>query len=286
MKTNLLAVSVVVVGLLGCGVDSSATVEAGEPEALELTEAELSWAGNDPQLWRRMWFTKYAHKLTAPSEAAVARGPFTASKTVLLIPGTTIGTEFFAPMEARLKRDGFDVVVWAPPDLFTESLATGGARIGAKVEEVLASRRKTRLSIVAECDAGIAARYYATLLGGHARLDQLVTFVSAHHGSSIAPAGSWFTGWAALGDVKRNSPLLTQLNAAPMPSGLKLTSIYSCRDEYLWPQNTSFVQGATNVEYCARSVSHFSGFWDLAVYERILTTVRGEGPPVGTYERW
>ena len=281
MRTLLVVLLVV----SGCGPDSSASIEADEPSEVGLSENELRWAGNDPQLWRKLWFTKYSRQLSGPIEAAVARSAHTSSRTVLLIPGTTIGTEFFGPMRARLERDGFDVVVWAPPDLFTESLATGAARISAKVEEVLAQRRKTRLHIVVECDGGIAARYYAQLLGGHARLDQLVTFVSAHHGSSVAPAGSWFTGWAALDDVKPNSALLTRLNAASMPSGFKLTSIYTCNDEYLWPQSTSYVPGATNVEYCNRYVSHFSGFWDKAVYERILTTLRGEGPPVGTFER-
>lgn len=271
--------------LAACGPDSSATIDVEQSEDLSLSEAELNWAGNDPQLWRRLWFSKYKHKLSAPLEAAVTRTPFTSSRTVLLIPGTTIGPEFLVPMEARLKRDGFDAIIWAPPDLFTESLATGAARIAAKVEEVLAQRQKTRLSIVVECDGGIAARYYAQVLGGHARLDQLVTFVSAHHGSSVAPAGSWFTGWAALNDVKPNSALLNRVNAAPMPAGFKLTSIYTCNDEYLWPQSTSYVPGATNVEYCNRYVSHFSGFWDSVVYERILTTLRGEGPPIGTYER-
>lgn len=142
---------------------------------------------------------------------------------------------------------------------------------------MLRSRNKTRLSLVAQCDAGVAARYYAQLLGGSARLDQLVTFVSAHHGSGAAPAGSWFTGWAALKNIRFNSAFLTQLNAAPLPAGLKLTSIYSCWDEYQWPQSTSWVSGATNVQFCNHYVSHFSPFWDPLVYGRLLASLRGEG---------
>ena len=63
---------------------------------------------------------------------------------------------------------------------------------------------------------------------------------------------------------------MNKLNSAPMPAGLKLTSIYSCQDEYLWPQTTSRVPGATNVEFCNRYVSHFSPFWDTTVYDRIF----------------
>jgi hypothetical protein len=267
--------------LSGCGPDSTASIAVEDEGPVGFTQDELNWLGNDPQLWRGIWASKYRSHLGVAVEPAVSRPSFAGAHTVLLVPGTTIGEEFFAPMAARLRRDGFDVVVWAPPDLFTESLATGAARIGAKVDELLALRHKTRLSVVAECDGGVAARYYAQVLGGDARLDQLVTFVSAHHGSSVAPGGSWFTGWPALQDVKPNSALLTRLNSTPFPAGLKLTSIYTCWDEYLWPQSTSFVQGATNVQYCNHYASHFSGFWDPVVYERILTALRGEGGPAG-----
>lgn len=279
MKTNLLVVLLV---LMACGPDSSAVVDRPGDDTVELSEDELSWAGSDPELWRQIWYSKYAHKLTAPNEPKVARPALPTIPTVLLIPGTTIGPEFFGPMQARLSRDGIDAVIWAPSDLFTESLATGAARIKAKVESLLAERGKTRLTIVAQCDAGVAARYYAQVLGGHARLDRLITFVSAHHGSRLAPAGSSFTGWQALKDIKPNSPFFQQLEAAPVPAGLAFTSIYSCADEYLWPQSTSVVPGATNVRYCNRYVSHFSPFWDLAVYDRILLTVRGEAAGLPT----
>ncbi len=174
-------------------------------------------------------------------------------------------------------------MIWAPPDLFTESFEIGAQRIAAKVKSVLASRNKTKLSILAQCDAGVAARFFAQVTGGHQHIEQLVTFVSAHHGSQAAPIGAWVTGWQALRDIKPNSPFMNKLNSAPMPAGLKLTSIYSCNDEYLWPQTTSRVSGATNVEFCNRYVSHFSPFWDTTVYDRILVTLRGHGAGAPLY---
>ena len=275
MKTTLVAVSLAV--LTACGPDSTAVISDSHSDEAAVSSAELNWLGNDPQLWRHFWYAKHESQVVAPIEAGVTQVPFVGAHTVLLIPGTTIGPEFFAPMEARLKRDGFDVVVWAPADLFTDDLATGAARIGAAVDQLLLSRHKTKLSIVAQCDAGVAARYYAQVLGGSAHLDQLVTFVSAHHGSAAAPAGSWFTGWAALKNIRFNSAFLNQLNAGSLPSGLQLTSIYSCMDEYMWPQSTSVVTGATNVLFCNHYVSHFSPFWDPLVYGRIRSALRGEG---------
>jgi hypothetical protein len=251
----------------------------GPPSQSELDGyGKADWFGiSSPETWRRFWYASYYWNIKKPIEGGSARPAHAGSRTVLLVPGTTIGPEFYEPMVARLRRDGFDPIVWAPPDLFTESLETGAARIGAKVQSVLASRGITKLSIVAECDGGVAARFFAQVRGGHQYLDQLVTFVSAHHGSTAAPVGSWVTGWQALQDIKPNSPFMKKLNTAPMPAGLKLTSIYTCHDEFLWPYTTSRVDGAANVEFCRNVVGHFDGFWNATMYERILVTLRGEG---------
>ena len=67
-----------------------------------------------------------------------------------------------------------------------------------------------------------------------------------------------------------------------MPAGLNLTSIYTCNDEFLWPNTTSIVDGATNVEFCNQYLSHFDGFWDPTVYSRILVTLEGQGATAPT----
>ena len=282
---SLLTIATLFTTTAACAVDEQ--VDAEEVGPLEddgpPTQSELDgygkadWFGvTSPETWRRFWYASNYYSLKAPIEAAVPRPDHASAHTILLIPGTTIGPEFFDPMAARLRRDGFDVVVWAPADLFTESLEIGAQRIAAKVQNVLASRNKTKLSIVAQCDAGVAARFFAQVNGGHKNIDQLVTFVSAHHGSQAAPIGAWVTGWQALNDIKPNSAFMKKLNGASMPAGLKLTSIYSCNDEYMYPYTTSRVTGATNVEFCTRYVSHFSPFWDAVLYDRILVTLRGE----------
>jgi hypothetical protein len=113
-------------------------------------------------------------------------------------------------------------------------------------------------------------------------IDQLVTFVSAHHGSEAALYGATFTGWQALRDIRPGSSFLARMNATPLPAGLGLTSIYTCRDEYLWPASTSRVAGARNVEFCGRVLGHFDGFWDLVVYADIRETLRGNGAAMPT----
>jgi hypothetical protein len=206
----------------------------------------------------------------------------TTPHSVMLIPGTTITGNYFDTMAARLTADGWNPVVFVPPDLFTDSLALGGTHIGEAVDAQLAKTGEKRLSIVAECDGGVATRYWLELLGGDARVDQVITFVSAHHGTWESPVGSWVTDWQALKDITPGSDFMNTLNAAPFPNGLHLTSIYSCNDELMVPYTTSVVDGATNVLFCEHYIDHFGGFWDDVVYSRILTTLQGHGDTAPT----
>jgi hypothetical protein len=199
------------------------------------------------------------------------------TRTVLLIPGTTIPGSYFDEMAARLSRDGFLPVVFEPPDLFTESLVTGAARISDQIDTVLAESGESRVHIVAECNGGVATRYALQVLGGWDRVDQVVTFVSAHHGTWLSPVGDWTTGFQSLADITPGSPFLTELDAAPFPAGLSFTSIYSCNDELMLPYDTSVVDGATNVLFCDYYVGHFDGFWDPVVYDRIHAALIGNG---------
>jgi triacylglycerol lipase len=211
---------------------------------------------------------------TDSTESSVTSKP---TRTVLLIPGTLFSGAWFDQMAARLKLDGFEPVVFVPPDMFTESLATGGQRIADEVQRQLQRTGEKKLHIVAECDGGVATRWYLTMLGGDRFVDQAITFVSAHHGTSISPLGSFFTHWQAMADITPGSPFLQTLNAAPFPKALKLTSIYTCHDELMYPYTTSVVDGATNVLFCNHYIDHVGGFWDPVVYGRILVTLRGQG---------
>lgn len=204
------------------------------------------------------------------------------TRVVLLVPGTTITGDYFDDMAAKLERDGFQPVVYEPPDLLTESLTIGAQRISDEIDAVLAERGQQKVHVVAECNGGVATRYSLQVLGGAERVDQLVTFVSAHHGTWLSPVGDWASGFDSLADITPGSPFLEQLNSAPFPAGLRMTSIYSCNDELMLPYDTSVVDGATNVLFCDHYVGHFDGFWDAVVYDRILASLRGEGDQAPT----
>ena len=197
------------------------------------------------------------------------------TKVVLLLPGTSIAAEEFTTMYHRLLDDGFVPVVYEEPDMFTGSLAAGAAWVGDVVASLQDEFDVDQIDIVGQCDAGVVARYYATLLDGAPNVRHLVTLVAPHHGSQLSGVGSWITGWQALTDVRPGSAFLETLNAAPLPSGLDMTSIYSCNDELMVPYTTSVVEGAANVEFCDRYVTHLSAFDDAQVYARIRMSLDG-----------
>jgi len=231
----------------------------------------LLWLGptaamaNEPTFWKN-WFYRH-HRRQLVVDRAVPQPE--EGRTVLLIPGTTIGTEFFDPMVARLRADGYRTVVYSPEDLFTESLVQGAENIGIEVERILAETGEDQLLVVAECDGGVASRYYAQVLGGHDRIAHLVTFVAAHNGTRLAGLAAAFSPFEALQDIRPKSDFMTELNSAEFPVDFQMTSIYSCRDKLMKPYETSVVPGATNIEFCDHKVGHFDGFWDPVVYETI-----------------
>lgn len=196
-------------------------------------------------------------------------------RVVLLLPGTSIGGDSFEVMAERLVDDGFVPVVYEPADLFTGSLAQGAEDVAAIVETLKEDYDVPSIDIVGQCDGGVVARYYLTLLDGAPNVGRLVTLVAPHHGSDLSGVGAWLTGWQALEDVRPGSAFMEALNSVPLPSGVDMTSIYSCHDELMVPYTTSIVAGATNVEFCDHYLKHLAAFDDDLVYERLRMSLDG-----------
>ena len=217
---------------------------------------------------------------------------------VLLITGSMIVSRFYDVMEDRLRERGFLPVVYQPPDLFTEPLVDGAARIDEAVQATLRATGVRQLSIIAECNGGIAARYYLQHRGGDRFVDRLVTFVSAHHGTDYFSI-HWYP---ALGDIEPDSEFMLRANVPmAMPGHAMLISIYLCDDEIMDPMESPRIPGAINVRVCdagfdqrARErqpydVGHFlgnhliasypihlGGFWDEPFFALLQTALRDD----------
>ncbi|MEZ4472676.1 MAG: MYXO-CTERM sorting domain-containing protein [bacterium] len=219
-----------------------------------------------PEYWAAYFLDIYADDLEIGALEEGPAPPLEEPRTVLLITGVTIPARWFGPIAARLRRDGFNPVIYEPPALLSYDLEEATADLAEVVERVHAESGQDRIDILAECTGGVIARHYIQSQGGEAHVDRMVTFVSPQHGVDKAPWAEAIAGWPALRDLTPGSPFLRAVNDAPLPDTTDLTSIYTCADEYIRPVETAVIPGATNIELCDRPIGHFETFFDRDVY--------------------
>ncbi len=216
---------------------------------------------------------------------------------VMLITGSMIVDDFFDVMKARLEENGFRPVVFQPPDLFCQRLPIGAQRIGEAVDSILAEYGLERIDIIAECNGGVAGRYYLEQLGGHQYVDRFISFVSAHHGTEWAE----LVPLPSLVDIRPNSEFMQIMEESRLPEGSKtqMISIYVCGDEVMKPYTTSRLDGALNINICDEGLAsrakarapydvhhligqimipfapnHFAGFWDEDFFYLLLSCLK------------
>jgi len=236
-----------------------------------LSGGSCQWLPNgnwkSPEFWADVTLAKYAAKRQwSLDHIEPGPEPLKVPRAVLLITGVTIKAEWFDPIVARLKRDGFNPVVYEPPALLSGSLFKASADLDAVVDEALKNSGQQKIDILAECTGGVIARHYIQSLGGDKKVSRLVTFVSPQHGIGVVPIVARIVGWPALYDLSPGSPFLRAVNDAPMAPGIPVTSIYSCTDAYIQPYWTSMIPGATNIGLCSGVVDHFQTFYDPKIY--------------------
>jgi triacylglycerol esterase/lipase EstA (alpha/beta hydrolase family) len=121
-------------------------------------------------------------------------------------------------------------------------VSASAARLQRFIEAVCAAENVDRVDLVCHSLGGVVARYYATELGGAARIHHIVTVGSPHHGS--------VTGQFALGrsaaELLPGSAFLAALSMRPPVANI--TSIYSLADNVIVPPTSSRLDGADNVE--------------------------------------
>lgn len=190
-----------------------------------------------------------ADSYTAPGRAlAQARNEGGQGPAVLLVTGSMIVSDFYDVMRDRLLKDGFTPVVYQPEDLFTGSLRDGAAGIGRAVDEILERTGQDKIMILAECNGGVATRYYIEKLGGAPKVERFISYVSAHHGTTWAGSMNVFP---SAGEIRPGSEYMLEMDeSAPPEDGPLYISIFICTDEIMKPYTTSMLKGALNIEIC------------------------------------
>ena len=175
---------------------------------------------------------------------------------VLLIHGYQCNRGFWFWLRPRLEAAGWTVATHSLEPVFSDidAYAEGIAR---RIDEVLAATGAPRLILVGHSMGGLASRAYLRRHGA-VKVARLITLGTPHHGTLLASLG--------LGPNARQmrigSPWLSAL-AAPLPPAS--VSIYSCHDNYVFPQQAcSTLEGANNV--AIGGVSHLG----MAFSPRVL----------------
>lgn len=187
---------------------------------------------------------------------------------VLLIHGYQCNRGFWFWLRPRLEAAGWTVATHSLEPVFSDidAYADGIAR---RIDEVLAATGTSQLLLVGHSMGGLALRAYLRRHGA-GKVARLITLGSPHQGTELARLG--------LGPNARqmrvNSPWLSGL-AAPLPA--TSVSIYSCHDNYVFPQQAcSTLQGAANV--AIGGVSHLGMAFSASLRGKLLQALEAPTP--------
>lgn len=178
-------------------------------------------------------------RLWLPPEAGQRTGE---RAPVLLIPGFLCNAGLWAWFARALRRRGHAVFTFTPEPVFGP-IDGYAAPLAARVAALSEAAGGRRVALVGHSMGGLIARAYLRRHGS-ARVACVVTLGSPHHGSALAPFGY---GENAR-QMRRTAQWLGALAAfdegrLPVPT----TSVFSYQDNFVAPQISSELAGATNV---------------------------------------
>jgi len=214
------------------------------------------------------WLLLVAHRLLiADPVAAPGRRP------LLLVHGVGVNDGVWFALRRKLSRRGLGPVYtinYGPPLAGIEHFA---GQLAARIEAICAVTGAERVALIAHSMGGLVARAYLRRFGA-ARVEQLITIGTPHHGSMLAYT---FPG-CCLAQMHPGNPWLVELNReesgrAPVP----ITSIWSRHDSMVAPQGSSVLRNAENIALVG--IAHNALLGEKAVVELVATEVvkpRGE----------
>lgn len=184
---------------------------------------------------------------------------------LLLIHGYQCNRGFWFWLRRKLEAAGWTVAthslepVYADIDSYSEGIAR-------RIDEVLTATGASQVVLVAHSMGGLASRSYLRR-HGVAKVARLITLGSPHNGTRLAKLG--------LGPNARQMRVGSAwLNALHAPLPPASVSIYSCHDNYVFPQQAcSTLEGASNV--VVGGVSHLG----MAFSPRILASLQAALEP-------
>jgi triacylglycerol lipase len=156
---------------------------------------------------------------------------------ILLLYGFGATRRTFAILERRLRNDGFCVFSLNLGGIFdtfnTRCIEELAGHVYDKIESLHRRYRIKKLSVIGHSKGGLIGRYYVQKLGGHKRVDTLITLGTPHHGNPWALLGA-FTPLILLSKSLRQmiplSSFIRRLKEGNFPKSVHFVSIFSRTD--------------------------------------------------------
>jgi triacylglycerol esterase/lipase EstA (alpha/beta hydrolase family) len=162
---------------------------------------------------------------------------------LLLVHGVAVNDGVWFALRRDLARRGLGPVYtmnYGPPLAGIEHFA---GQLAARIDAVCAATGAERVTLIAHSMGGLVGRAYLRRFGP-ARIAQLVTIGTPHHGSMLA----WTFAGRCLAQMRPGSHWLAEINRAEgAPPPVPITSIWSRHDSMVAPQASSVLACAWNI---------------------------------------
>ncbi|MFD4523911.1 esterase/lipase family protein [Streptomyces sp. NPDC058470] len=198
--------------------------------------------------------------LSAPAQAAT-------HNPVIFVHGLNSSASSWDDWIADFKADGYtDSQLYAWSYSWGQSNVTTAQQLATKVQSVLAATGASKVDLVAHSMGPLSSRYYLKNLGGTAYVDDFVSVAGTNHGTSLAGWCAWL--YTSCAQMNTGSSFLTALNSDDeTPGSVSYASYWSNCDEYLDPDSTALLNGATNVG--VGCIGHTDTNNDYGVYTQV-----------------
>jgi triacylglycerol lipase len=205
---------------------------------------------------------------------------------VLLVHGTGSNAveSWSTSFQPVMVADGFRVCTVDVPGREVGDMQDSADWVAAAIEYV-ADRHDRRVDVIGHSQGGVLPRLAIRLHPEIARdVDDLVLMAGTQHGTAVTAAFCAAGCAVAVLQQSVGSNLLTALNSPRELWGRRVsyTTVRSTTDEVVFPQDTSKLDGASNIavqDVCpARATSHIGLLYDSVAYAAALDALTHRGP--------
>jgi triacylglycerol lipase len=170
----------------------------------------------------------------------------------------------------KLRGQGFNTIAtinlssWHNEEVLTELLAK-------KVDELRHRLGVTKVHLVGHSMGGLIARNYLQLRGGAGKVDHCIFLGAPHLGSKLAPFAISPLGRVLIPGVD----FLQRLAAAPAPEDVKVTNIYSIKDNMVLPNVNARLPWGENIEL--DRMGHTALIYRKPALDAVMTALKKVG---------